>query len=188
MIKKSTYVLAVSDRSCHLHDGYEWISYGNLAMARSGSTATVRNGTELLIFGGRNYEDDPMAAMTSTESIHFKTRTIGDAGFKIPVLSKHQCVAAVNVSRLYVQHGRNAYLLDLDLNRWGSVPQPEVWREGHVCGFVRHSEEIVVVGGSGDPSVEIFSLKEGGRPIQTWYKAGDLQTCANMWIFTKSSH
>ena len=156
------------DRSCHLHDGYEWISYGNLARARSGSaTVTGRNGSSLLVLGGLNYENDPVATLTSAESVDFKRRTIKDAGINIPVLSKHQCVAAVDVSRLYLQHGRHAYLYDLDINLWGPVPQPHVWREGHVCGLVRHSGEIVVAGGNMDPSVEIFSLKERGSTIQT---------------------
>lgn len=156
------------DRSCHLHDGYEWISYGNLAQARSGSAAvTVRNGSSLLVLGGMNYEDDPLASLTSTESVDFKRRVIQDAGIKIPVLSKHECVAAVDESRLYLQHGRHAYLYDLDINLWGLVPQPKVWREGHVCGLVRDSGEIVVAGGSTDHSVEIFSSKERGSTIHT---------------------
>ena len=154
------------DRSCHLHDGYEWISYGYLAKARSGSAAvTVRNGSSLLVLGGMNYEDDPIASLTSAESVDFKRRMIEDAGINIPVLSKHHCVATVDESRLYLQHGRHAFLYDLDINLWGPVPQPRVWREGHVCGLVRHSSEIVVAGGSMDPSVEIFSSKERGITI-----------------------
>ena len=155
-------------RSCHLYDGYQWISFGNLARARSGSaTVTVRNGSSLLVLGGINYEDDPKATLTSAEFLDFKSRTIKDAGIHIPLLSQHQCVAAMDESRVYLQHGRDAYLYDLDLNLWESVPQPQVWRQGHVCGLVRHSGEIVVVGGHLGPSVEIFALKGRGINIST---------------------
>ena len=108
-----------------------------------------------------NYEDNPAATLTSAESVTYKSRTIEDAGIVIPLLSKHHCVAAFDESRLFLQHGRHAYLYDLDINLWTPIPhRPKVWREGHVCGVVRRTSEIVIAGGSTVPAVEIFSPKE----------------------------
>ena len=53
------------------------------------------------------------------------------------------------------------YFYDFSTNQWQEVAPMQVGRFDHSCGLVRRSdgtEEVVVAGGYGKDSVEIFSL------------------------------
>jgi hypothetical protein len=101
------------------------------------------------------------------------SRVIRDAGVPLPTMANYHCVVAVDDSRLFFLHGRDAHFFDLDLNVWTRIPQrPQFGREGHVCGVVDQTGEIVVAGGAGrttNVSVEIFSVIQG-----TWRSGPDL--------------
>ncbi len=154
-------------RSCHQHDGYSWISYGQLGHKRSGASAVVVDGgTKLLVTGGRNYDRDPTRALQSAELVGVTTdsRTIRRSPLELPTNAEFHCTVAVDERLVFFLHGRTAYLLNLDDHSWKNLRDtPTTWREGHVCGLLRRSQEILVAGGTNDvnATVDIYSVQDG---------------------------
>ena len=56
-----------------------------------------------------------------------------------------------------------AYIYNKDVNEWRAVGDMNRGREYHSCGLVPSTSEVVVVGGIGAESFEIFSIE-----TETW--------------------